>query len=509
MNIPLLQKFYRRSIPEKIEFIVGIVVIAYGLLLRLRFYSLNLTFWLDEAMLALNIVGRSFAGLVQQLDYNQGAPVGFLWLIKLAQVVLGNHEYSLRLMPFLAGCLTLFIAWLLARRVSGPVSAIFVILVLATSRYIVSYSVQVKQYAVDMAVTLALYLLALKFLRTTVKARDYWLLAILGAFSVWISHAAMFTLAGIGLVLVAISVLKKDRNAIMLYGLVGLFWVLNFVLLYLIQYRGLVGNTFLTDFWADYFMPLSISAPGWTLTMLVGLFYNPGGISNVVPAFFILLLFFLGLISFFRKREGWAWMFLLALFFTLVASGLQKYPFGGRMGMFALPGLLICAGEGIEMLRAFLLRKPMIGLGVAVVIVGLLSYSSMTYSIETLIKPKKVEHIAPTLAFLNANYRQGDLIYLYRESIPAYRYYASRYGLENARTIDGGDYHLDRPGYLSEINQLAGNKRVWFLFSHIAGPENIEDRDAILMYVGQLGEKKREFSDPGTTIELYLFDMAQ
>lgn len=507
--MPLLQKFYRRSLPEKIELIIGIVVITYGLLLRVRFYSLNLTFWLDEAMLALNIVGRSFAGLVQQLDYNQGAPLGFLWLIKLAQVLLGNHEYSLRLFPFLAGCLTLFIAWYLARQVSGPVSAIFVILVLATSRYIVSYSVQVKQYAVDMTITISLYLLVLNVLRAHVKARDYWLLAILGALSVWISHAAVFTLAGIGLVLFTLSVLKKDRNCIILFGMVGLGWVVNFTLLYLLQYRGLVGNAFLTDFWADYFMPISMSAPAWTLTMLVGLFYNPGGISNFVPAFFILLLFFMGIISFFCKREGWGWMFLLTLFFSLVASGMQKYPFGGRMGMFAIPGLLICAGEGIELLRAFLFRKPMIGLGVAVVIVGLLSFSSLAYSFETLIKPKKVEHIAPTMAFLKANYRQGDLIYLYWESIPAYRYYASQYGLENADVIDGGDYHLDRPGYLTEINQLAGKKRVWFLFSHIAGPENVEDRDAILKYVGQLGDKKREFSDPGTTIELYLFDMAR
>ena len=140
---------------------------------------------------------------------------------------------------------------------------------------------------------------------------------------------------------------------------------------------------------------------------------------------------------------------------------------------------------------------------------GCLVYTPLAFSIEQAIKPKVAENIAPTMAFLKANYRSGDKIYLYRGSIPAFRYYAPKYDLENAQVFNGADFHLERADYLSEMEQLAGTKRVWLLFSHLTDYEYLQDRDAILEYASQLGDRKREFSDPGTAINLYLFDMAR
>src|SRR5207244_11823416 len=57
--------------------------------------------WLDEALLALNIVRRPLSGMFRPLDYNQGAPVGFLLLEKLVTHAFGNGELSLRLIPLI------------------------------------------------------------------------------------------------------------------------------------------------------------------------------------------------------------------------------------------------------------------------------------------------------------------------------------------------------------------------------------------------------------------------
>lgn len=510
--MPILQ---RLKFSLSIENAIATLVIVFGLLLRLRQFTLNLSFWLDEAMLALNIVNRSFGGLVRPLDYDQGAPLGFLWTVKAAETLLGNNEFSLRLFPFLMGCLSLVVLWLVSRQLTQPVGGIFVLLIFASSRYLVSYGAQVKQYAVDAAVTLLLYLLGLYLLGKTATKRDHFLLALLGGLSIWMSHPAVFTLGGLGLTLILAAALKKDWKGALGYGLASAIWALNFAALYLIQYRSLAANTYLTGFWAEYFMPLTVSAPAWALDRLGGLFYNPGGMSVDVPAALILILFLVGAVSFFRAEKRWIWMFMLSLVFTLAASSLEKYPFGGRMGMFAIPGLLICAGEGLEVFRRLLTQpkrqfftlQPALGLVMTLALVGYLTFTPLNFAVELALRPKMAENIAPTMAYLKTNYRAGDLIYLYRVSIPAFQYYAPKYGLGNASVFAGSDFHGDLESYCTEIKQLAGNKRVWLLFSHLTDYEYLDERDLILGCADQVGSKKREYSEPGTLINLFLYDL--
>ena len=89
---------------------IGLVAVI-GVGLRVRALFANRSLWLDEAMLALNICGRSFAGLLAPLDYDQGAPIGFLMLERLAVVVFGPTELALRLVPFFASIAALALAF--------------------------------------------------------------------------------------------------------------------------------------------------------------------------------------------------------------------------------------------------------------------------------------------------------------------------------------------------------------------------------------------------------------
>src|ERR1700730_13625855 len=104
-----------QQIPERALRLWVSLAITLGALLRLALYLRNRSLWYDEALLALNILHRPFAGLFGTLDYHQGAPVGFLLLEKLATKIGGGSEFALRFMPLLFG----IGAWLLFSKVAG------------------------------------------------------------------------------------------------------------------------------------------------------------------------------------------------------------------------------------------------------------------------------------------------------------------------------------------------------------------------------------------------------
>src|SRR5215207_3016737 len=107
----------KSSVPwEKV--IAGLLILL-GTVLRLRQYLIGRSLWSDEAMLALNIVDRSFAGMFQPLDYDQGAPIGFLLVEKMVNSVLGKHEFALRLFPLLAGLTSMLLFYLLLKRITN------------------------------------------------------------------------------------------------------------------------------------------------------------------------------------------------------------------------------------------------------------------------------------------------------------------------------------------------------------------------------------------------------
>ena len=137
-----------------------LAAIAVGAGLRLYFYLLNRSLWFDEALLALNLSGRSFAELLQPLDYNQSAPLGFLLLQKTLISLLGNRDYWLRLIPLLAGLSSLPLFYLTARRFLRPAAVQVVLWLFALSPPLIYYSSECKQYSSDVLIALLLIWLA-------------------------------------------------------------------------------------------------------------------------------------------------------------------------------------------------------------------------------------------------------------------------------------------------------------------------------------------------------------
>ena len=173
-------------------------LICFGIILRTAQYIFNRSLWVDEAMLALNIIDTPFSELLKPLEYNQGAPIGFLAIEILIVQLLGTSEYALRLFPFVCGVISLMLFVRVGKHFVENKSVIIAIALFAISYKLIFYSSEVKQYSSDVAIALLLYGTMVSIHAVGLNLARVLALGIIGAVALWFSHPATFILAGIG-----------------------------------------------------------------------------------------------------------------------------------------------------------------------------------------------------------------------------------------------------------------------------------------------------------------------
>ncbi|MGD8402671.1 MAG: glycosyltransferase family 39 protein [Anaerolineales bacterium] len=490
------------------EFAAGVILLL-GFVLRLRQYLTGRSLWLDEAMLALNIVNRNFTELFQPLDYDQGAPIGFLLVEKIFNVLFGEHEYVLRLFPFVVGIAALGIFYLLLRRTTSGIGLLIGLTLFAISPELIYYTSEVKQYILDVATTVALLYLAFPLFSEDHQRQHSIYLGIAGLLALWFSHSALFVLAGIGFGLLMQALRKRERGQITIVLLLGVAWMANLGLLYMASLRNLTQNRFLREYWQENFIPV----PPWSNWKWFGNFFSgllKDQIGLSVAAWLVFIILILGFLFLYRKNKTYANIFPAIFFIASLASTLWLYPLGGRFSLFMVPMIIILIGKSIEALEHWLHTNNKWSMLITALIGVYLLYAPLTESINNFVNPKFYEHIRPSMAALSENWQDGDALYVSNGAVPAFRFYAERYGLGDVhyQTSVTSDY-LEPNKILSHIEPLDGNARTWILITHVYEKDDFNEKDFLLDYLDTIGSKKREFPSSGTSVYLFLYDLAQ
>jgi len=483
--------------------------VGLGCLLRVVEYLLNRSLWLDEAYLALNILHRPWAGLLRPLDNHQGAPLIFLLLEKLASLRLGSSEYALRLLPLLAGIVSMLLFYKLATRAISGIAIPIALGLFAISPSLIYYSSELKQYSCDVAVAILLYFLAIEGSDGRWKPLKVVAFGLAGAVAIWISHPATFVLAGMGATLSIALIAQKDWAKLLRLSLAFLIWVASLAACYAIALRKLAQDAVLLDYWKENFMPLpprSVTDFKWFVDSFFGFFSGTAALQFAGLAAFV---FLVGCISMYGHNRQRLFLLLSPVVPTLLASGAHKYPFGGRLALFLVPPAVLLMAEGAAVIRAAAQDYlPAAG----VVLVALLFLDPGIYVLHHFAKPHTEiarpgimlpEEIKPVRAYLRAHEQPGDLIYVFSESEPAWEYYSERdTSFPRGNTIIGTATGDDLHDYESDLNRLRG-RRTWVVFSHTHGTGANEARE-IEFYFDALGARRlTSFTSAGAATYLY------
>jgi len=487
------------------------VIIAFGTFVRLVQYLYNRSLWNDEAALALNIVNRSYAELLQPLNYDQAAPIGFLYVEKFIAQVLGNSEYSLRLFPFLSAIVSLFIFYQLAKQCLQPLAATIALALFASLHIIVYYATEVKQYSSDVAIAILLCLLLVNLNRTNLNLKRIVSYAFLGATTIWFSHPVIFVLTGIGIAHILITLINQQVTQTLKLILVFLFWAISFIISYFVSLQALTNQATLINSWESRgTFPTSFLDFSWLLRTFWEFFHKPLGFPDVFLGIAIFA-FFVGFYTLIKTKQKTLMLLLLPIVVTLSVAYLKLYPFDGRLVLFLTPFFILIISEGIARIKQKTRSTKLAVVGT--LILTLLLVPPIGTSIYLVIQPYEKQEIRPVIAYIKEHQQLQDTIYVYQRAEFQFKYYAPKFGyqvndyimgIDDLDKQDGqGISDLEWQRYIQDLNQLKNYSRVWIVFSHVRSWAQESER--ITSYLNSFGKQIDAFQEKGSFAYLYTF----
>lgn len=479
------------------RYLPGLIILL-GILIRLRVYLDNRSLWVDEAHLAVNLINRSYLELLHPLSKTQNAPIAYLWSTRFLIDIFGKSEYVLRLLPLLAGVLSLFLFYKLSLKLLNRPASIFAIAMFAFAGSLIYYSSEAKQYSAEVLCAVVVYLVVMSGVDKKPTFARIILVTLIGVLSVLFSFSSILILAGIGCLLCVSIVLEKKMKERALLIIPAIAWALSVGTYYLIFVLPVYKKAdFLVQF--QYFSFGYIRDTGTTLAIFwsffASIFESPWSI------WFAIVLFFIGLIVMSIKKRIESLLLISPVLIGLIVSMFHKYPLEPRLFLFAVPIFILYISQGLggvyEFARKHISKRILLS-GMAVILLTLFSGQGIL-AYHYLVSPPKIEEIKQPLQYYIQNKRPGDVLYVYYGAESAYLYYSELYGLSKRQIIIGHESRENWDAYLVPIDCLKGERRVWFLFSHVYSNEE----GFIIVHLDRIGKRLDYLHGYGASIYLY------
>ena len=454
------------------ELLVWAAVLA-GIVARVDLWWQGRAFWRDELALVQSLDTYSLTGLLGPLSDTQSAPPGWLLVERLVTTALGTGERAYRLIPLLAGCATLVLVALLARKfVLRTWTAAIPVLALATLPQLVFYSAQAKQYTTDMLLVTGLLLLAVGMLRRSgdpSRRREIVWYALI-AVGPWFSNGFMLAAP---LVAAWVAFVQWRRGVRSLMALLVRLTVPGVSLLLAALWARHL--TSLAPDFASYWMPFMRAGDRGRFWHWNRFLWEDFGIRELgfdrpwALVLFVVPLLGLGAACARRWSRSTAPLLVLPLLTAYAFALVSMYPFGRRLVLFCVPGVLVLAGVAVDAVVDGVRRlvpswtAQVAGLA-AVVALGLVAWTTPASLDQNLRYAYGVDDYRVALQFVKSRWKPGDVLVTGNGDRVAFRVYGRRLGLPADRAYRAMRAVDDTKRVGCPLpEEITSAKRVWLI----------------------------------------------
>ena len=230
-------------------------ILPIGVFLSFFQFFFNRSLWMDEAFIGNNLINRNFLQLLEPLDDDQVAPILYLYVQKFIILLFKYDELSFKILPLICFISSSILFYkIITSYFSNYLVQIFAFSIFSSNYVLIYYSSEVKQYIVDVFVTLLIYYFTIKSL----KSSKHQLLCLVGVITIFLSNISIIVLFCSWFFLFYHYVIKSMIKIKKLV-IIGLVWALFFGIYFFAFIHNHPTRDFMQDYWlrAGAFMPYS------------------------------------------------------------------------------------------------------------------------------------------------------------------------------------------------------------------------------------------------------------
>lgn len=448
------------------EIVLLNLLLGTGFILAFIQFYYNRSLWLDEAMLANNIIDKNFIDLLKPLDNYQAAPVLFLWVVKLSSLLAGTSELALRTFSFLCFAFAgIFFLRYLKKHTQNIIVLVFALGLFVFNAFLIRYSSELKQYITDVFFS-TLFLFLIQHYTLNKSKRTLLILTIAGVSGVFFSHIVVILINSTILLFVYDSVKNKQVNKSEILSL--LIWLIAVLCVYF----GFINNhptkKFMLSYWANAgaFLPISgsfLEIMEFLKSKFIGIFFQLLPFGQLASKGFIIL-FILGIFNLLKEKKWSLVIFYFSpLFIHLILSALKIYPLENRFIIYLLPFFILVIAEGFRLILSISsVSKREVVITILSIVIPLVMIKK-TFENRF---PIKIEEVKELITYFNQHAQNEDKIYVYYSAKPAINFYLkTKIFNPNFPVIFGNNHRENSEAYIKEFPKKY--KKIWLFFTHI------------------------------------------
>ena len=344
--------------------LLTIIILIIGIVLRIVYQFIFISYNVDEVNLASNIVNSGYWELLYPLKNGQSAPPLFLVIQKFTSQF-GDYLWSFKVLSFLSSTIALVFIFTWIKEHKYHLFWILGFFLFSVSPFVIYNSLTLKQYTFDLSIGLLLCWLLLR-----AKKPNNYFIGIVLTLSCLLSNMALFYCVAFGIVKF-VNVIRHEKwsdviKSIAPYVLSPFIYVCYF--LWFINQEGANElRLYMSHYWEGAFLPLDASIFDWTLSTLNGIgsyFFSAYRFLSVI----LCVLSIIGFINFWNSiltKNKTSFLSQAVLFYSvvlvvhLVFSACHLYPFSDRLYLYLAPLVYACLAHGFYVVFKYIPLETM------------------------------------------------------------------------------------------------------------------------------------------------------